>query len=491
MRLYPLDSEITTMEMKLATQGIRTGKDYIESIRDEREVWMSGERIEDLTTHPATAGAVRTVADAYDMQHDPELQPLLTFPSPSSDALVPLTFKPPMSRDDLIARRRMIETYQRQTGGTMGRLPEYGGAFAVGLLSLSAELGAENEARVRNWYEGCRESDVCLVTSFVDPQVDRSKPAEETGLLHLVEERSDGIVISGCKSVATFGPGSNEFLIITAPRRFSSADEVMYLAVPADIPGLRFFCREPFAPGRDLHDAPLSARFDEPDAWALFDNVFVPFERVFVSRDVDMSKVPGFFAKILAWPWYHNLIRVAAKAELLAGTATLLAEYLNTWQFPQVQESVAEVIEYAHGIQAFIRAGEAECITTDSGMVAPHPGYMSVGKVYAVEGYPRMLEVIRELAGQGIIMAPRSSDLAEPSIGPIVRSYYDSHGIDPDARIRLFRLAWDLACDSFAGRQALFELFNAGGLTMSKLGIATRTDKTPYTDMAKRLAGID
>jgi aromatic ring hydroxylase len=168
-----------------------------------------------------------------------------------------------------------------------------------------------------------------------------------------------------------------------------------------------------------------------------------------------------------------------------------LAEYLNTWQFPQVQESVAEVIEYAHGIQAFIRAGEAECITTASGMVAPNPSYMSVGKVYAVEGYPRMLEVVRELAGQGIIMAPRSSDLAEPSIGPIVRSYYDSHEIDPDARIRLFRLAWDLACDSFAGRQALFELFNAGGLAMSKLGIATRTDKSSYTEMAKRLAGID
>lgn len=479
------------MEMKLATHGIRTGNDYIESIQDDREVWMSGERVEDLTTHPATAGAVRAVADAYDLQHDPDLQPLVTFPSPTSDALVPLTFKPPMSREDLVERRRMIEIHQRQTGGMMGRLPEYGGAFALGLMSLSHELGEEHEQRVHAWYERSRESDVCLVTSFVDPQVDRSKPAAETGLLHLVEERSDGIVISGCKSVATFGPASNEFLVLTAPRRFASPDEVMYLAVPADVPGLRFFCREPFAPGRERSDAPLSSRFDEPDAWALFEDVFVPAERVFLPREIEIEKVPVYFGKILAWPWYHNLIRVSVKAELLAGVATLLAESLNTWQFPQVQELVAEVIEYAHGIQAFVRAGEDECITTDSGIVAPNPSFMSVGKVYAVEGYPRMLEIVRELAGQGIIMAPRSSDLAEPRIGPTVRSYYDSHGGDPDDRIRLFRLAWDLACDSFAGRQALFELFNAGGLAMSKLAIATRTDKSSYTELAKRLAGID
>src|ERR1044072_5072708 len=102
-----------------------------------------------------------------------------------------------------------------------------------------------------------------------------------------------------------------------------------------------------------------------------------------------MSKVPGFFAKILAWPWYHNLVRVAVKAELLAGVVTLLAEYLDTWQYPQVQESVAEVIQYAHGVRAFVHAGEAECITTPSGIVAPNPSYMSVGKVFAVENYPR------------------------------------------------------------------------------------------------------
>jgi 4-hydroxyphenylacetate 3-monooxygenase len=477
--------------VQVAAHGLRTGEEYIESIRDGREVWVSGERVEDIPEHAAFRGSVESVAAAYDLQHDPEAQPVLTTESPTSGRRVALTFKPPRTRDDLVERRRMIELFSRQTGGTMGRLPEYGGAFAVGLSSLGPELGDEQAARVSAWVEQCRENDSCVVTSFVDPQVDRSRPAEETGLLHLIEERSDGIVISGCKSVATLAPAANEFLIITAPRRFSSADEVVYVSVPVESAGLRFFCREPFAPGRTRPDAPLSTRFDELDAWALFDNVFVPYDRVFVSKDVDLSKVPGFFAKILAWPWYHNLVRVSVKAELLAGISTLMAQYLNTWQFPQVQELVSEVIAYQHGVKSFVLAGEAEAVQTESGIIAPNPAFMSVGKVFAVEKYPRMLEIVRELAGQGIIMAPRAADLEQEEIGPLVRSYYEAHGVDADDRIRLFRLAWDIACDSFAGRQALFELFNAGGLGMSKLGIANKTDKTPYIELARRLAGID
>jgi 4-hydroxyphenylacetate 3-monooxygenase len=474
----------------MATRGIRTGQDYIESIQDGREAWINGERVENAATHPAFKGAVQSVADAFDVQHDPAVQPLVTFPSPATGAPVGLTFKPPMSRDDLVERRQMIETHHRETGGTMGRLPEYGGAFALGLLSVSGDLGDERAERVRNWYDTCRDADACIVTSFVDPQVDRSKPAAEAGLLHLVERRSDGIVVSGVKSVATFGPTTNEFMILTIPRRFSSPDEVLYFAVPADSPGLRFFCREPFSVGRNRTDSPLSSRFDEPDAWALFDNVFVPTDRVFVAGDIDLANVGPYFGRITGWAHYHNLVRVSVKAELLAGVCALLTEYLDTWQFPQVQETVAEVIQYAQTLKAFVHAAEENSVTTGSGFVAPSPAFLSVAKVFAVENYPRMLEIVRELAGQGIIMAPRTVDLAQERIGPVVRSYYDGRGVDADDRIALFRLAWDLACDSFSGRQTLFELFNAGGITQSKLQIAARTNKSDYLELAKRLAGI-
>jgi aromatic ring hydroxylase len=472
---------------------IRTGKEYVESLRDGREVWMSGERVEDVPSHPAFAGVVDTFASAYDLQHEPKLQELLTEPDGDGGELVNRTFHPPRSAAELTERRRLIETYQWKTGGLVGRLPEYGSAFGVGLLSLSARLDRPDAAdRIRTWFEGARARDSCIVSSFVDPQVDRSLPPVESGLLHIVEHRDDGIVLSGCKSVATFGPGSNEFLIMTAPRAFSSPDEVVYAAIDPSSEGLRFFCREPFAPGRERRDAPLSSRFDEPDAWALFDEVFVPSERVFFTgHDIDMKRIGGYFGHVLAWPWFHNLIRVAVKAELICGVSRLLADYLNTWQFPQVQEAVAETIEYSRAIKAFVRAGEMEAVESDGGIFMPGPEYMRVAKVYAVKNYPRMLEIVRELAGQGIIMAPRSVDLDQEEIGPLVRSYYRVAGVPADDRIRLFRLAWDLACDSFAGRQLLFELFNAGGLAMGKLAIANGFDETDATELTRRLAGIE
>ena len=279
---------------------------------------------------------------------------------------------------------------------------------------------------------------------------------------------------------------------MTAPRAFSHPDDVIYAALPPNAPGLRFFCREPFAPGRERRDAPLSSRFDEPDCWALFDKVFVPTERVFFTgRDVPLGNVGRYFGHVLDWPWFHNLIRVGVKAELICGVCRLLAHYLGTWQFPQVQEAVAETVEYAHAIQAFVRAGETDAVITESGIAAPSPAFMRVAKVYAVKNYPRMLEIVRELAGQGIIMAPRSVDLDTEEIGPLVRSYYTSPNGAADDRIKLFRLAWDLACDSFAGRQMLFELFNAGGLAMSKLAIASGVEDAGFLEMTKRLAGIE
>jgi aromatic ring hydroxylase len=473
---------------------IRTGQEYVESLRDGRQVWISGERVEDVPTHPAFAGVVKTFAAAYDLQHQPEFKDLLTEPDGNGGGeLSNRAFHPPRSVHELSVRRQLIETYQWQTGGVVGRLPEYGSAFGVGLLSLSARLDRPDAAeRISAWFQDARRRDSCIVSSFVDPQVDRSLPPAESGLLHIVDHRDDGIVLSGCKSVATLGPGSNEFLIMTAPRAFSSPDEVIYAAIDPNSPGLRFFCREPFAPGRERRDAPLSSRFDEPDAWALFDDVFVPRERVFFTgHDVDLKRIGGYFGHVLAWPWFHNLIRVAVKSELICGVCRMLADYLNTWQFPQVQEAIAETIEYSRAIKAFIRAGEMEAVESDGGIYMPGPEYMRVAKVYAVKNYPRMLEIIRELAGQGIIMAPRSVDLDEEEIGPMVRSYYRVGDVPADDRIRLFRLAWDLAADSFAGRQMLFELFNAGGLAMGKLGIANGFDPEEATALTKRLAGIE
>lgn len=473
---------------------IRNGQAYREALRDNREVWIKGDRVQDVTSHPAFSPTVDAVAQVYEMQNSEEFREVLTTPSATENGRMGLTYKVPRSTEELVQRRKMVETFSRVSGGTLGRLPEYGGAFAIGLLAIRDEIedaNPQSAKAIEEWVNHCRERDLCIASCFVDPQVDKSRPAAETGLLHVVEKERDGIRISGCKSVATLGPASDELLVLTAPRRFSDPDEILYFATPIDTPGLRFICREPIGSGRHSFDHPLSSRFDEPDAWVLFDRVLIPHERVFLNgQDVPPAGIGPYFTKILRWGWYHNLIRGSVKADLLAGVCILLGEYLNTTQYPQVQEEIGEVIAYAETIRSFLTSAEVDSVISN-GMASPNPLTISVAKLYALKNYARMLETVRELAGQGIIMAPSRLDLDQPAVGPLISPYYEAHGINAENRIRLFRLAWDIACDSFAGRQMLFELFNAGGITISKLGILRDVDDTRYRELVKELANID
>jgi 4-hydroxyphenylacetate 3-monooxygenase len=470
--------------------AIRDGQQYIDSLRDGREVWVGADRAEDVPEHPAFQSVVKTVAGIFDAQQSEENASLLTRTSPSSGEPIGAAFVAPTTPDELAERRRMVEYYARMTGGMLGRLPEYGAAFSLGLLELASDFGeTDSSGGIAQWFEQVREGDLAVATSFVDPQVDRSKPARENGLLHVVSSNDDGVVIRGCKSVATGGPLNNEILILTAPRQFDSSDEVLYLSIPANSEGLRFFCREPIGEGRSLFDRPLSSRFDEPDAWMLFDDVFVPSQRFFQTGGSDFAKVAGIFKQVLNWPWYHNLIRIAVKAELLAGVATLLTEHLQTWKHVQVQEAVSETIEFAATVRSFLLAAEQEYIESPFG-IRPNPATLSVAKLYAVRRYPRMLEIIRELAGQGILMAPSEAVLQDSTLGPTLERYFGAYDVPVDERVRVFHLAWDLACDAYSGRQTLFELFNAGGVTPSRLGVANGIDKAPYVELAKRVAGI-
>jgi 4-hydroxyphenylacetate 3-monooxygenase len=473
------------------TLPIRTGQQFLDSLDDDREVWIGGERVADIRQHDGFTGVLATIAAAYDLQHEDEHSETLTMISDDGER-VGRAYQIPRGTEDLEARRRLVEIFSARTGGTLGRLPEYGAAFGIGMLQLHDRLAVSDEraaAMIADWFAASRDGDAFVTTSFVDPQVDRAKAAKDSGLLHVVESGEDGIVLRGCKAVATSGAACNEFVIMTAPRRFAGDNEVIYVTITADSPGLKFACRKPFTSGDNPFDHPLAARFEESDAWALFDDVFVPRERIFFTGNASTGLVAGAFNNILAWPWFHNLTRMAVKADLLAGVATLITEYLGTWQYPQVQEAVGETIEYAETLRAFLRTAEIDCLVGDSGIAMPNPQVMTIAKLFAVKNYGRQTAIVRELCGQGILMAPDAADLAG-EIGPTLLKYYEGRDIDGTDRIRLFHLAWDLSTDSFGGRQSLFELFNAGGLTVSKLAAANQIPKDRYLAIAKDLAGI-
>ena len=248
--------------------SLRTGAQYLESLRDGREVWLDGERV-DVTSHPLLAPCAHTLAGVYDLQHEAAHRDLLTMPSTDTGDRVSLAYLLPRSTDDLVRRRLMIEFLMRRSGGTMGRLPEYMATILMGLYNardLLASVDPAYAARVADYFAYCREHDLCLTHGFSDPQRDRNRPANDYEPLHVADRTADGIVIRGVKAVATLAPYANEYLGLTAPRPDLRPAEVIYFAVPLAAPGVRVVCRESFT-RVSSDDHPLAASFDEMDAW--------------------------------------------------------------------------------------------------------------------------------------------------------------------------------------------------------------------------------
>jgi aromatic ring hydroxylase len=431
------------------------------------------------------------VADVYDLQHDSAHRDLLTMASPSSGAQVSLAYLLPRSTDDLIRRRQMIEFLMRRSGGVMGRLPEYMAIILMGLYNARDLLGVEDPAyatRVAGYFEYCREQDLSLTHGFSDPQRDRNLPANAIDMLRVVERRADGIVIRGAKAVATLAPYANEYLGLTPPRPDLTADEVLIFTIPLATAGLRVICRETFIHGSPK-DHPLSGSYDEMDAWIVFDDVFVPSERVFLLEDVDLN-ARIYPAVPAAWAYYHILIRQAVKAEVLGGICVAIADYLGIAGQPQAQTTIAEVLGYLETLRAFIFAAEHQPRYSAFELATPHPTYTVLGRIHAMEHHPRILQLVRELCGPGLLMAPGTADLAHPAIGPSLQRYLagkDERALD---RFRMMKLAWDYAGDSFGARQLLFEMYNAGSIERNRARLVNLTDTPSLVRLARELAGI-
>ncbi|HLG74539.1 MAG TPA: 4-hydroxyphenylacetate 3-hydroxylase N-terminal domain-containing protein [Chloroflexota bacterium] len=461
---------------------LRTGRQYLAGLKDGREVWLGGQRVQDVTTQPEFAGCLHTIAEVYDLQHQPEHRELLTALSPATGEPISRAFALPGSTEDLVRRRQMIEFLMRRSAGSMGRLPEYMATLLMGIYNFRDVFAEEDERFGENivrYFEYVRDNDLCLTHAFADPARSRRHAAAEGAeYLHVVERRPDGIVIRGAKAVATLAPFADEFMGLTSPRAGLKPEEVIYFAVPVATPGLRIICREPLNHGSP-DDHPLAARYDEMDGWVVFHDVFVPFERVFFLDRADLNQ--EVFTRIpIAWAYYHILVRTAVKAEVIAGLCAALSAQ------PEADPLVAEAIRYLETMRAFILAAERSPVYSSFGLAMPEPAQVVLGRLHAIEGYPRMLQVVRDLAGSGLLMSPSDAQLHSPELGPDVARFL---GVDEE-RIRLLRLAWDFTSDSYGMRQLLFELHNAGTFSRNQERLLRIYDTSPYVELAKRLAGV-
>lgn len=314
--------------------AIRTGSDYVASLRDGREVWLDGERVADVTADARLRAMPLSLAELYDLQHAPELAAALTFLSPTTGAPVGLSHIQPRSAADLRRRRDMVKTWMDCCGGMMGRTPDFlnvmVAAFAAGHAHFAASRAAFGE-NIVSYHEYIREHDLALTHSLVTPEIDKSKPIfAQPGdvAMKVVRETDSGIVVAGARSIATFAPFANEVLIFPSPGRIGPAEDaaryIVGFAVPVATGGVRMICRPSLVVrGARVIDHPLSARMDEMDAVVWFDDVFVPWERVFLYRDIETANRVRVLAA--AHGMHQTNTKNLAKAEFLLGIALTVA----------------------------------------------------------------------------------------------------------------------------------------------------------------------
>jgi 4-hydroxyphenylacetate 3-monooxygenase len=470
--------------------ALQTGAQYLESLRDGRQVWLEGERV-DVTSHPLLAGCARTLAQIYDLQHEPMHRDLLTMESPSSGEPVSLAYLLPRSKEDIVRQRKLAEFLNRRTGGVMGRLAQFMANVLVGLYDVRDILAQEDPAfadNVEAYFEHCRENDVCLTHGFGDPTRTRDIAPDRFENIKVVDEGPDGIVLRGVKGVATLAPYANEYLGLTAPRPGMTPPQIVYFATRMDVPGMHVVCRKPLAQPTP-EDHPLSAFFDEMEAWVIFDDVFIPRERVFYLRGVEMNE--PIFRRVLGFGSFHNLVRFLAKAEVLTGICVAAADYLGTTKMPHTQDVLTALIGYTETLRAFVHGAECNPELSTSGLLLPNPIQVLLGRMLATEQHPRMLQLVREVCGTSLLMAPGHAEMQQPEL----RAAIDRYLVGPDERAPerylLMKLAWEYLADSFGSRQLLFEMHNAGSVTTNKNRLLAEYDTGPAVQLAKQLAGID
>ncbi|HEX2517422.1 MAG TPA: 4-hydroxyphenylacetate 3-hydroxylase N-terminal domain-containing protein [Chloroflexota bacterium] len=478
--------------------SLRTPQQYLDSLRDGRRVFYRGRRVEDVTAHPVIGIAARHAAIDYEMAEQEAYRELAVAGGRSR------YYVPPQGAEDLLARSRLIEEATRLGGTLVVLIKEIGTDALFGLSIVCAEidrrLGTDYLARVRAFHERCAEGDLALAVAQTDVKGDRSlSPAEQgaqghpDAYLRIVERRPDGIVVRGCKAHTSVSTNANEIIVLpTRAMGEADADYAVAFAVPADAPGLTMIA-SPHGGSvaeKNAFEHPVSARHKMMETLTVFEDVFVPQERVFLAGEWQFA---GPLA--LTFVEFHRFTAVSYKLPLvdaLVGTALLLAEYNGVARAGHVRDKLAWLIAYAEGLRALTETAARRCRVHPPGIAAPDPLTVNTAKLHFATNYHQAVARLQDIAGGLLVTYPAEEDLRSPELGPLVRRYLGGKlGVDVESRLRALNLAADLTASDFGGYQEVLAVHAEGSIEAEKLTILRNYDARRGMAYARRLAGID
>jgi 4-hydroxyphenylacetate 3-monooxygenase len=443
-----------------------TGAEYLESIRDGRQIWIYGERVKDVTTHPAFRNTVRMIARLYDALHDPARKDVLvTDTDTGNGGFTHRFYKATRTAEELVAARDAIAEWARVSYGWIGRSPDYKAAF---LATLGANSGFYEpfEANAKYWYKKVQEEVSFVNHAIVNPPVDRDKPLDEVKdvYMHVTKETDAGLVVSGAKVVATTSTLTHfNFIANNGALPIKTKPFAFVCMVPTDAPGVKLFCRPSYemtaATVGTPFDYPLSSRMDENDSILVFDNVFVPWENVFAYGDLE--KVNNFFPRSGFLPrfMFQGCTRLAVKLDFIAGLLLKGVDATGAKEFRGVQAQVGEVLAWRNLFWALTDAMARTTTPWTPGYVLPNLDYGLAYRVMASIAYPKIKEIIENTLASALIYLPSSAlDFKVPELRPYLDQFVrGSNGYTAEERVKLMKLMWDAIGSEFGGRHELYE----------------------------------
>jgi 4-hydroxybutyryl-CoA dehydratase/vinylacetyl-CoA-Delta-isomerase len=476
--------------------GIKTPQQYVESLRDGRVVYCLGERVKDVTQHPILKICVNWMAMDYVIQQDPRYQSLVTEKNKDAE-LVSFVFMPQKSREDLLRLREIVKLWARVCYGKPSGAKFVGkdGLNAVTVVAqrVDKKLGTSYAGRVEEYRKYLQKKDLSIALGMTDAKGDRSlRPSKQQPhqdyYVRIVEERKDGIVVRGAKAHISEAPLANEIIVL--PCRAMREDDKTYavsFAVPANAKGLTLISAEPEikAPG-DFFDYPISASIYINDAMVIFEDVFIPNERVFMKGEWpfagDIAHMFGNFHRLSAETYK------AAELELVTGAAALMAEYNGVEKASHIQDKLTWLALYTEATEVMGRAACEHCVSeSDSDLVYPNPLYANIAKFFFADNWHQATKYLQDIAGGIVATAPSAKDYFNSDIHDMIDKYLGGKaGIPTEHRLRLIKLIRDLT----SSYEDVLTLHAEGSLAAQRLSIYTLTDFERYKAAAKRAARI-
>jgi 4-hydroxyphenylacetate 3-monooxygenase len=446
------------------------GDEYLESLKDGREIWIYGEKVKDVTTHPAFRNSVRMVARLYDALHDPKTKDKITSATDTgSGGYTHSFFKASRSVDEQVAARNAIAGWQRIVYGWMGRSPDYKAAF-LATLGANADFYDPYQTNAKAWYKKAQENVLFINHAIVNPPVDRNKPPDEVADVYVraIKETDAGIVLSGAKVVATASAFTHQNFIAHHGLPIKKKEYAVVCTIPMDAPGLKLLCRNSYemtaAVMGSPFDYPLSSRLDENDAIFVLDNVLVPWENVFVYGDTE--KFNGFFPRsgFVHRFGLHGCTRLAVKLDFICGLLLKAVEATGIKEFRGTQVQVGECIAWRNLFWGLSDAMCRDVLPWTEGYVLPNINTVMAYRMVMTVAYPRIKQIIEEIIASGLIYQPSTgNDFKAPEIAPYLEKYVrGSYGMEAMDRIKLMKLLWDAIGTEFGGRHELYERNYAG-----------------------------